>query len=249
MRAAVSAVVIGLAVASGLTGASCGGDDARDEPPAAASTMAISMPPTVTPTPTPEPFRDVRTALRAASQLIATGSSFERFQAEGQEADSTPLQGTLTLARFGQWSTAGFDGTFGSHEGTVSRFADGHDATYLCISGQGQEACLKMHFDATSPVPLPAAFGLGDWLATLADSPDLDAHPDGALIRGGLEGACFSFTVPGGDGRICVAPMGELLAFHLALGDEHLDLELAEARPAREEDLTPPFAVMELNGY
>lgn len=253
LTATSAALLLGACGGSGNdTGVSPGGDS-----PAAVSSLFTggegaeqadlrkAASPASTPLP-PEP----RQAIARAAELFGHQPFRMAFLVNMEERGLGTVGGTLTIAAKGAKSRATLEGTYAGHDGAIA-VAREPGADYLCIDGQGQQACLKIKPDAVSPVPLPVALELPAMLQALADDSTATFVPANGYRAGGRSGHCWKVTGNNVVATVCVADSdGTLLMYEGALRGAKGSIRLKEfEKSASDGDVKPPYEVTELPGY
>lgn len=201
--------------------------------------------PTATPFP-PEP----RDALARAVDSFSYQPFRATYLVTMEERGLGNVGGTLTIAAKGARSRATLEGTYAGHDGAVA-VAREPGADYLCIDGQGQQACLKTKPETLSPVPLPVALELPAMVQALADDPSATFTPVNGYRTAGRSGHCWKATGNNVAATVCVADGdGTLLMYDGALRGARGSIRLKEfEKSASDGDVKPPYGVTELPGY
>lgn len=183
-------------------------------------------------------------------QLAAdlTSSSYKVvYDISGNDREGA-LKGTFTLAGKDGSQLLGFEGSVGALAGHFILIREG-DSSFLCIDGQGQQACLKARADAPHPIPLPAVFSVDDILEQVAQAPGLAVTPAGTAKIAGADAHCWDVSGNGGKGHLCVSDTdGALLSLDGEFGGSRITLKARESGQPEDGDFEPPYPVVDLGG-
>lgn len=227
--------------------AACNGGQGDSQPNAILQSAAAKNITGPTATPTRVIPKDGKLALKQLAADITSATYKVVYDISGNDHEGA-LAGTFTLAADDDRQLLGFEGKVGVLEGHFVVIEDA-DASYLCIDGQGQKACLKSKPGAASPVPLPTAFSVDTLLDELSKAPGLTVTAAGKEKVAGEDAHCWDVASEGGKGHLCVGDDdGVLLSLDGEFEGAKLSLKAREVGEPGPGEFEPPYPIVDLGG-